>query len=403
MADRWTEPWSPPRWLRYWAGGTLALLFALLTLGAFVTSFQVGMADPIWPTRPWHLLTIDWNEPKAGYLVEHTHRLIGFVVGGMVSILAIGLWLAERKPVLRWIGLIGLIALLGAFGQLHGTLIQQQTAWRKAQEAITSPDQVVALPQPNWFIAAGPTVVTLAVLALIVLVALRFGSVGRGLRALGVLLLVGVMAQGLVGGLRVYLDALLGTHLAATHGVFSQVVLAIAVCVFVGLRRPQEIPADDRMAHESAARRAAMILVLFVFGQVIAGAILRHTQSPMGPRLHLLLAFAIVGGTLIVGRFLADAPRNVRRLYHGLLVLIVIQLALGIESWLIKYANGFSTASFRRITELDALMRTAHAVVGYALFAVTVALALALRTVSRVAGGRESRNHMTVERLEAVA
>jgi heme A synthase len=395
--------WSPPRWLRYWAGGTLALLFALLTLGAFVTSFQVGMADPIWPTRPWHLLTIDWSEPKAGYLVEHTHRLIGFVVGGMVSVLAIGLWLTERKPGLRWSGLIGLIALLGAFGQLHGTLIQQQTAWREAQSAITSPDQVVALSQPNWFIAAGPTVAALAVLALIVVLALRLGSPGRGLRALGVLLLVGVMFQGLVGGLRVYLDALMGTHLAATHGVFSQVVLAIAVCVFVGLRRPQEIPADDRMARESAAQQTAMILVLLVFGQVIAGAILRHTQSPLGPRLHLLLAFAIVGLTLVVGRFLSDAPRSIRKLYHGLLMLIAIQLALGIESWLIKYANGFAAASFRRITELDALMRTAHAVVGYALFAATVALTLVLQSVGCVAGGRETKNRKGVERLEAVA
>lgn len=403
MSEFQANSWSPPRWLRYWAGATVALLFVLLTLGAFVTSFKVGMADPIWPTRPWHLFTIDWNEPKAGYLIEHTHRLVGFVVGGMVSVLAIGLWVTERRPGLRWSGVVALIALLGAFGQLHGSLIQQQNLLREAQNSITSPEQAAVLPQPNWLIAAGPTVTALVAVSLVVLIALQRGSAGRGVRSLAVLLLVGVMFQGLVGGLRVYLDALLGTQLAATHGVFSQIVLAVAVCVLVGMRRPREIPADDRMAHESAARRAATILVLLVFGQVVAGAILRHTESPLGPRLHLLLAFAIVGGTLILGRFLVDAPRSVRKLYHGLLMLIAIQLALGVESWLMKYANGFTAANFRLITEIDALMRSAHAVVGYGLFAVTVALALNLRFANRTIGARETMNQRTSDALEVVA
>src|SRR5262245_59437667 len=156
MYGQLTNFWSPPRWLRLWAGGTLALLFVLLTLGAFVTSFRVGMADPIWPTRPWHLLTIDWSEPKAGFLVEHAHRMTGFAVGGAVAILALGTWLIERKPALLWAGFIAIVLLLGAIGQLHGTLMQQQRLYREAQESVTSPNQLVEFPQPNWAIA-GPT------------------------------------------------------------------------------------------------------------------------------------------------------------------------------------------------------------------------------------------------------
>src|SRR5438477_7665259 len=113
------HPWSAPRWLRFWAGGTVALLFALLTFGAVVTSFRVGMADPVWPTRPWHLFTISWKEPSAGFLIEHVHRLTGFVFGGAVTVLAIGLWLTERRPGFRWGGAIAIAALLAAFGQLH--------------------------------------------------------------------------------------------------------------------------------------------------------------------------------------------------------------------------------------------------------------------------------------------
>jgi heme A synthase len=376
-------------------------LFVLLTLGAIVTSFRVGMADPIWPTRPWHLLTIDWSEPKAGFLVEHAHRLTGFAVGGAVAILALGIWLTERKPALRWAGFIAIVLLLGAFGQLHGTLMQQQRLFREAQESVTSPSQLVALPQPNWAVAAGPTLAALGLVGIATLAALRFGSPGRGVRALAALLLVGVMAQGMLGGLRVYLDALLGTQLAAIHGVSSQVVLALAVAVFVMLRQRRLAPADDRMQHESAARRAAIVTAVLVFSQVIAGAILRHTQSPLGPRLHLLLAFAILAAAIVMGRLLSDAPRPIRRLKSLLHAVIGVQLLLGIEAWLMKYADGFAAAPFQPVTLTDATVRTAHTVVGYGVFAVSVALAMQL-FANRYIGSRTVDYDVQLPELETV-
>src|SRR3954453_14268288 len=109
MTDVQASPAFPsPRLLRGWAVGTLALLFVLLTLGTFVTSFRVGMADPVWPTRPWHLLTISWQEPNPGYLIEHTHPLAGFVRGVTVALPACLVWLTERRPVLRWLGLLAI-------------------------------------------------------------------------------------------------------------------------------------------------------------------------------------------------------------------------------------------------------------------------------------------------------
>ena len=55
----------------------------------FVTSFRVGMADPIWPTEPWYLATnfkVDF-----GYLVEHFHRIVAWSIGVLGLVLTFGL------------------------------------------------------------------------------------------------------------------------------------------------------------------------------------------------------------------------------------------------------------------------------------------------------------------------
>lgn len=384
MTELVSDPWSPPRWLRLWAAATVALLFALLLLGAVVTSFQVGMADPSWPTRPWHLATVEWQDQKFGFLIEHSHRLAGFAVGGAVTILALGLWLTEGRPLLKWCGAVAIVVLLAAFGQLHGTLIKQQRLFNAALDIAppAAPAPTIEPPTPNWSVAAGPTVAALLVVAGLTFSALRRGSPGRGLRVLAVVLLVAVMAQGLLGGLRVYLNALFGTDLATVHGIFSQIVVALAVAVLVGTT-PRRIT-DDRWAPSPLTIRWVVVTATAVFVQVVTGAVLRHTTSPLGPRIHLLLAFAVVAATIVVGRQLADAPRGIRRLKVALHALVGVQVLLGVEAWLSKFADGTAAAPFRRITEADAALRTAHTLTGYAIFAVAFALSLMVLRNRRV-------------------
>src|SRR5712691_11323449 len=95
---------DPSRWLHRWALLTVCATFGLLLLGAVVTTFRVGMADPVWPTYPWHLLLISWDEPSAGFLVEHSHRLAGYIVGCCIIVLTVGLWLQETRRWVRWLG-----------------------------------------------------------------------------------------------------------------------------------------------------------------------------------------------------------------------------------------------------------------------------------------------------------
>jgi heme A synthase len=109
-----------PRWLHAWAILTAGVTVALLALGAVVTTFKVGMADPVWPTVPWHLMLIDWQEPNPGFVIEHTHRLAGYIVGCCVIVLTVGLWFTARRAWLRWLGVAALLGvilqgLLGGF------------------------------------------------------------------------------------------------------------------------------------------------------------------------------------------------------------------------------------------------------------------------------------------------
>ena len=68
-----TQP-QPDRMTLFFAWISVAVLAVLLGLGTLITTYRVGMVDPIWPTEPWFLIS-NWREPSAGYLIEHTHRV----------------------------------------------------------------------------------------------------------------------------------------------------------------------------------------------------------------------------------------------------------------------------------------------------------------------------------------
>jgi heme a synthase len=91
----------------------------LLTAGALVTSKDAALAVSDWPTSfgtwfpPLRLLT-------GGALYEHAHRVIAFILGIFISILAGLLWKKEERPWLRAWGFIALggVIIQGALGGL---------------------------------------------------------------------------------------------------------------------------------------------------------------------------------------------------------------------------------------------------------------------------------------------
>jgi hypothetical protein len=112
-------------WLHRWAVLTAVAIFPLLLVGGAVTSMKVGMADPEWPTPPWYLLVTSWAELAVargiGFLVEHGHRQIGWIVGVFSIVLAVWLWRVEERRWLRKLGLLALAAvcLQGLLGGLR--------------------------------------------------------------------------------------------------------------------------------------------------------------------------------------------------------------------------------------------------------------------------------------------
>ena len=379
MTDPATPDRPAPRWLHAWAVLTAAVTLVLLVIGQLVTSFRAGMADPIWPTEPWYLASN--YKLDLGYLIEHSHRIAGFLVGGLVSVLAVGVWATHPGKLGRWVGLVALTVLLAAFGDFHRHMIAQRD------------------PSLRPTVPMAPVGVMGAALGLAVGIGiggLTGGVRGSGLRLLALVSLVAVMIQGLLGGLRVRLDALIGPDFAMIHGAFGQVVFCLLVSLAVLTGRPAEadLPAESRRT----PGRLAVTLVGLVFVQLVWGVMVRHAPDALSQRLHLLTAFAVVAAAVWLLRAAFTTPAVRARVAPAgwvLGVLLVVQVGLGVEAWMGKFGDearrGKPATAFlaeaEQVTRGKAAVRTLHTLVGTSVLASAVALALA---VWRPAGVRAS-------------
>lgn len=353
----------PARWLRIWSWLTLTAIFVLFILGQLVTSFQAGMADPLWPTEPWYLLLIDWREPSPGYLIEHSHRIVGFLVGGLTAVLTLGLWWTHPRWTSRGLALVLWLLLLTAYGQFHAALLAQRQA---TPEAVQWPRL--------------PTALTL--LAAVLYAAMAAWDAirkvpGSAARLLGLLSLLAVMIQGLLGGFRVLWDALAGTDLAAVHGVFAQCVLGLLTATaFLTCVMPTKAELFAADVHRFRYRSALFALMVFV--QIVLGAWLRHHIDPLAQRLHVLTAFAVFGAAVWLGTQLLavkGAWRSVRYLSIAVAVVLTVQVYLGVESWMVRYGAGVPP-ELAPNTVVSAAWRTAHALTGSLLWTLSLALSL---------------------------
>jgi cytochrome c oxidase assembly protein subunit 15 len=108
---------------------TAAATLALIVLGGLVTGTGAALAVPDWPTTFGHnMFLFPWSEMVGGVFYEHSHRLLGAVVGLLTIALAAALWPAGGR--LRWLGLIAAVgvAAQGIVGGLRVVLVQDALA-----------------------------------------------------------------------------------------------------------------------------------------------------------------------------------------------------------------------------------------------------------------------------------
>ena len=120
------------KWLNRFAWLTCVATLLLICSGGMVTSKNVGLAVPDWPTTfGYNMFLFPVSKWVGGILFEHTHRLMGSLVGFLTIILAVWLWLSEDR---QWASILGVIALAGVI--LQGILGGLRVTMMKAEIGI---------------------------------------------------------------------------------------------------------------------------------------------------------------------------------------------------------------------------------------------------------------------------
>jgi cytochrome c oxidase assembly protein subunit 15 len=117
------------KWLNRFVWFICVTALLLICSGGMVTSKNVGLAVPDWPTTfGYNMFLFPVSKWVGGILFEHTHRLIASAVGFLTIILAIWLWRNDSR---RWVRNLGLIALAGVIlqgilGGLRVTMLKDE-------------------------------------------------------------------------------------------------------------------------------------------------------------------------------------------------------------------------------------------------------------------------------------
>jgi heme a synthase len=261
---------------------TAAATCVLIVFGGLVTNTGAALAVPDWPTTFGHnMFLFPWSQMVGGVFYEHSHRLLGALVGALTLALAVALW----RP-------------------------------------------------------------------------------GGRLRALGVVAVVAVIAQGVVGGLRVVLQT---DALAMVHGPLAQAffALVVALALLTSARMARPAPPVD-----GATRALTLAAALLVYLQIVFGALLTHAGRF---DLHLVGAMAVFALVPMVTARLRSAGDAVAApAARALLVLLGVQLLLGAGAYLARFSPVWMPGG--QLTTLA--LPVAHRLAGGLILAAVVVLAV---------------------------
>jgi len=219
---------------------------------------------------------------------------------------------------------------------------------------------------------------TLGAIVFVACLTIFFTEKRQFVRWLGMASLALVIAQGMLGIMRVEDNARWGREWATFHGSFAQIVLA--TLVFLTAATSPWWILGDRVVSSNAhsIQRSTLALAALTYVQIVVGALYRHQSR--GFHIHATIGYALFLVLLFTAALVLLDPVARKRLGVTLGIAfagVFAQIILGNASALV-YGN--TPREFvTEITNLQAFTTAGHQLVGSVFFASTVALALASR------------------------
>jgi cytochrome c oxidase assembly protein subunit 15 len=229
------------------ACATVGATLVLILFGGLVTNTGAALAVPDWPTTFGHpMFLFPWSAMVGGVFYEHSHRLLGALVGVLTLTLAVAL--ARHGRPLAWLGLVAVV--------------------------------VVGL-------------------------------------------------QGVLGGLRVVLRE---EPLAIVHGCLAQAFFALVAALAFLTSRHRQAPARGV---DPALRGFTVLTAALIYVQIVFGALVTHAGRL---DLHLGGAVAVlVLSPMVTARLVRTGDPVAAPLSRVLLALLLLQLGLGSGSFLARF------------------------------------------------------------------
>lgn len=303
---------------------TTAATFPLIFMGGLVTSHGAGMSVPDWPNSyGYNMFTFPPNQWIGGILYEHTHRLMGTVVGMLSIALTAAAWKVESRRWVRWLatGVIGMVIFQGVLGGLRVVMVELDLAIVHAcvAQAFFCLAALAAIVTSRWWLdapdlsggaagAAGRTLGRIAaacvgLIYLQLIVGAMMRHYGAGLAIPDLPLAYGKLlpptdtaSLDAVNATRVWElhdkpVSMLQIWLHFGHRIGALVVLIAAASLITGIIR--------RASDQRALLRPAMLLAGLLLAQVVLGVLTVLLKKPA----DIATAHVAVGALVLLATF----------------------------------------------------------------------------------------------------
>ncbi|MCA1575929.1 MAG: COX15/CtaA family protein [Acidobacteria bacterium] len=275
-----------------------------------------------------------------------------------------------------------LVACATFFLIIAGALVTSNDAGLATEDWPLSNGQFFPEMVGNLFWEHGHRMVatTVGMLTIALLIYILAKEKRQWVRRLGVVALLAVIAQGLLGGLTV--KWMLPLPVSTAHATLAQLFFCITVSIAVFTSRSwmeaRPLPEDKGTL---PLRYLCTTALVTIFLQLIIGATLRHSAT-WDQHLPTELILAHIGGALAVTVALGSTAMNVLLRYKGhsfltrparlALVLLVVQLLLGVAAYLTRLASPNDPQPLNPMISIT----VAHVACGALVFVTTIVLTL---------------------------